>query len=107
MITISDSAKTKIEDILYNEGNPNLGIRISIYGGGCAGFSYQFQIENQQNEDDFVIEIGQFRVLIDHMSAQYLTGAVVDFQETLMDSKFVINNPNAQTSCGCGASFSV
>ena len=107
MITITESAIEKIADILAEENNPNVKLRTFVQGGGCAGFSYGFTFDEEQNEDDFVIEIGDFKVLVDSMSMQYLSGAKIDFKEDLMGSNFSISNPNAQTTCGCGSSFSV
>ena len=107
MITISESAKTKIKDLLYEEGNPNLSLRTFVQGGGCSGFSYGFTFDDVTNEDDFEVPLDEFRVLIDSMSMQYLTGAEIDYKEDLMGSSFSIKNPNAVTSCGCGSSFSV
>ena len=107
MITISESAKAKIKDLLYEEGNPNLSLRTFVQGGGCSGFSYGFTFDEMANEDDFEIPLDEFRVLVDSMSMQYLTGAEIDYKEDLMGSSFSIKNPNAVTSCGCGSSFSV
>ncbi len=107
MITITDSAKGKITDLLYEEGNPNLAIRTFVQGGGCSGFSYGFTFDEEQNEDDFEIPVGDFKLLVDAMSMQYLTGAEIDYKEELHGSSFTIKNPNAQTTCGCGSSFSV
>ena len=107
MITISQSAKTKIKDLLYEEGNPNLALRTFVQGGGCSGFSYGFTFDEIANEDDFEIPLDEFRVLVDGMSMQYLQGATIDYKEELMGSTFSITNPNAQTTCGCGSSFGV
>ena len=107
MITISQSAKAKIKDLLYEEGNPNLSLRTFVQGGGCSGFSYGFTFDEITNEDDFEIPLDEFKVLVDAMSMQYLTGAEIDYKEELMGSKFSIKNPNAQTTCGCGSSFGV
>jgi len=107
MIQITDNARSKIIDLLLEENNPNYKLRTFVQGGGCAGFSYGFTFDEEQNEDDFVIEIGDFKVLVDSMSMQYLSGAKIDFKEDLMGSNFSISNPNAQTTCGCGSSFSV
>jgi iron-sulfur cluster insertion protein len=107
MITITESAKIKINDILYDEGNPNLMLRTFVQGGGCSGFQYGFTLEEVKNEDDFEIDTGSFKVVIDSMSLMYMEGATIDYKEELMSSTFVINNPNAQSSCGCGSSFSV
>ncbi len=107
MITISDRAKEKIKDILYEENNPKLALRTFVQGGGCSGFSYGFTLDEEINEDDFEIPLDEFKVLVDSMSMQYMTGATIDYKEELMGSNFVINNPNATTTCGCGSSFGV
>lgn len=101
MITITENAKKEIEQGLAENSEPYL--RISVQGGGCSGMQYVFDFEQTKAEDDF--EFGT--VLVDSMSMQYLTEAVVDYVDDLMGSQFVIKNPNAQTSCGCGSSFSV
>ena len=107
MIDITESAKKKIKDILYDEGNPKMSLRTFVQGGGCSGFSYGFTLDEEQNEDDFEIVLDEFKVLVDAMSMQYLQGASIDYKEELMGSQFVIKNPNAQSTCGCGSSFSV
>lgn len=107
MITLTDSAKEKIKDILYEEGNPNLALRTFIQGGGCSGFSYGFTLDEEQNEDDFAVPLDEFKVLIDAMSMQYLQGAEIDYKQELLGSSFVIKNPNAVNTCGCGSSFGV
>jgi len=107
MITLTESAVAKIADILLEENNPQVKLRTFVQGGGCSGFSYGFTLDEEQNEDDFVIDRNGVVVLIDSMSMQYLQGAVIDYKEELMGSNFTINNPNAQTTCGCGSSFSV
>ena len=107
MITISESAKVKIKDLLYNEGNPKLSLRTYVQGGGCSGFSYGFTFDEEINEDDFEVPLDEFKVLVDSMSMQYLQGSTIDYKEELMGSNFVINNPNATNKCGCGSSFGV
>ena len=107
MITISESAKTKIKDLLYEEANPKLALRTFVQGGGCSGFSYGFTFDEEINKDDFEIPLDEFRVLVDSMSMQYLQGAEIDYKEELMGSSFTIKNPNATTTCGCGSSFGV
>ena len=107
MIDITDSAKNKIKDILYDEGNPKMSLRTFVQGGGCSGFSYGFTLDEEQNEDDFEIVLDEFKILVDAMSMQYLQGASIDYKEEAMGSQFVIKNPNAQSTCGCGSSFSV
>lgn len=107
MIEITETAKTKIIDLLLEENNPNLKLRTFVQGGGCSGMSYGFTFDEQRNEDDFDMPVGDFSVVIDAMSMQYLSGAVIDYKEDLSGSNFSIKNPNAQTTCGCGSSFSV
>ena len=107
MITITESAKSKILDLLAEEGNPNLSLRTFVQGGGCSGFSYGFTFDEIMNEDDFEMPLGNTKILIDAMSMQYLQGASIDYKEDLQGSEFKITNPNAQSSCGCGNSFSV
>jgi iron-sulfur cluster insertion protein len=107
MINITDSAQTKIADLLAEENNPNVKLRTFVQGGGCSGFSYGFTLDEEQHEDDFVIDKDGVIVLVDSMSMQYLQGAVIDYIEDLSGSQFTIKNPNAQTTCGCGSSFSI
>ena len=103
MITITESAHAKILDLLAEENNPNLKVRTFVQGGGCSGFSYGFTFDETVNEDDFEID----SILVDAMSMQYLSGAIIDYKEEITGSQFVIQNPNAQSTCGCGSSFSV
>jgi iron-sulfur cluster insertion protein len=108
MVEITASAKSKIIDLLIEENNPKLALRTFVQGGGCSGFQYGFTFDEDKNEDDFEFPLNeQYNVLIDAMSMQYLQGAEIDYKEEIMGSQFVINNPNAQTSCGCGSSFSI
>jgi len=107
MITITDAALTKIADILAEENNPKAKLRTFVQGGGCSGFSYGFTLDEEQNEDDFVIDKPGATIIVDSMSMQYLQGASIDYKEEIMGSQFVIVNPNAQSTCGCGSSFSV
>ena len=107
MITISESAKAKIKDLLLEENNPQLALRTFVQGGGCSGFSYGFTFDEVVNEDDFEIPLDEYKILVDSMSMQYLTGAEIDYKEELMGSSFSIKNPNATTTCGCGSSFGV
>jgi iron-sulfur cluster insertion protein len=108
MIELTESAKNKIIDLLTEENNPKLALRTFVQGGGCSGFSYGFTFDEEVNEDDFEIPVNEtFKVLVDAMSMQYLTGAEIDYKDELMGSSFSIKNPNAQTSCGCGSSFSI
>lgn len=107
MIVISDSASQRITELLLEENNPSLKLRTFVQGGGCSGMSYGFTFDEVQNEDDFEITIGSYKVIVDAMSMQYLQGAEIDFKDDLTGQQFVIKNPNAQTTCGCGSSFSV
>jgi iron-sulfur cluster insertion protein len=107
MINISESALNKIADLLAEENNPNVKLRTFVQGGGCSGFSYGFTLDEEQNEDDFVVDKDGIIILVDSMSMQYLQGAEIDFTESLHGSQFSIKNPNAQSTCGCGSSFSV
>lgn len=107
MITITESAQIKISDILAEENNPNIRLRMFVQGGGCSGFSYGFTLDDVKNEDDWEIPAGSSSVLVDAMSAQYVDGAEVDYKEDLSGSSFSIKNPQAVSTCGCGSSFSV
>lgn len=107
MITITDSAKYKIQDIIAEENNPKLKLRMFVQGGGCSGFTYGFTLDEDQNDDDFTLEAGSVNVIVDSMSAMYIQDATIDYVETLMESSFKITNPNATTTCGCGSSFSI
>lgn len=108
MIDITDSAKQRVIDLLIDENDPGLMLRTFVQGGGCSGFTYGFTFDNQQNEDDFEFPLGEkYKVVVDAMSMQYLQGAEIDYKEDLHGSQFVIKNPNAQSTCGCGSSFSI
>ena len=108
MIKVSESAKIKVLDLLAEENNPKLMLRTFVQGGGCSGFQYGFTFDDQQNDDDFVVPLDtQYNLIIDGMSMQYLQGAEIDYTDDLTGSQFVIRNPNAQSTCGCGSSFSV
>ena len=107
MVEITDSAKSKILDLLSEENKPDLKLRTFVQGGGCPGFQSGFTFDEDQNDDDFEFPLGDYKVVIDSMSMQYLQGAVIDYKDDLMGSSFSIKNPNAQTTCGCGSSFSV
>jgi len=106
LVKITESASAKIAEIVAEEGNPNVKIRVFVQGGGCSGMQYGFTLDEEQNEDDFEFMSGASSVLVDSMSAQYLQGAEIDYVDDLTGSQFKINNPNAQTTCGCGSSFS-
>lgn len=107
MITITDNAVNKIKEIIQEENNPNIKLRVGVQGGGCSGMQYFFTLDEEQTEDDFTIDVSNISVLVDSISSQYLMGAVIDYVENIYGSNFSIDNPNAQTSCGCGSSFSV
>ena len=107
MLSITNSAQEKIKELLNDEGNPNLKLRTFVQGGGCSGFSYGFTFDEDQADDDFEMPVGSFKVLVNAMSMQYLQGAEIDYKDDLAGAMFSIKNPNAQTTCGCGSSFSV
>ena len=106
-LTVTESASSRMAEILKEEGQTDhTRIRVFVQGGGCSGMEYGFTMDDDKNEDDFEIPVGSVSVLVDSMSAQYLQGATIDYLEDLMHTGFKINNPNAQTTCGCGSSFS-
>lgn len=106
MITITESAVEKIRDIIAEENNPSLKLRVFVQGGGCSGFSYGFTLDDTQAEDDWDLDVNGIHVLVDSMSGGYLQGAEIDYKDDVMGAAFSIKNPNAQTTCGCGSSFS-
>ena len=103
----TDNAVGKVRELMEEEGNPELKLRVFVTGGGCSGFQYGFTFDELQNEDDTVVEKGGVKLLVDPMSYQYLVGAEIDYSEGLEGAQFVIKNPNATSTCGCGSSFSV
>lgn len=107
MTTFTDAAAAKIAELVLEENNPMLKLRVFVQGGGCSGFSYGFTFDDTINEDDFVIERNGVTVLVDSVSSQYLNNATIGYKEDLMGASFVIDNPQAETTCGCGSSFSV
>ena len=106
MLNLTESATTKIKEILSAETGDNPKLRIFVEGGGCSGFQYGFMIEQEDTGEDFNININDVEVLIDPVSAQYIDGITVDFRDDLEGARFVMSNPNAKTTCGCGSSFS-
>jgi iron-sulfur cluster insertion protein len=100
------AAAAKVRELVAAEGNPALKLRVYIQGGGCSGFQYGFEFDEQQGEDDLAIVTDGTTLLVDPLSLQYLMGAQVDYAESLHGARFVIRNPNAKTTCGCGSSFS-
>jgi iron-sulfur cluster insertion protein len=106
-LLFTDSAANKVKELINEEGNADLKLRVFVSGGGCSGFQYGFTFDEVVNEDDTVLNKNGVQLLIDPMSFQYLAGAEIDYQEGLQGSQFVIKNPNATTTCGCGSSFAV
>lgn len=106
-IVFTDAAAGKVRELVDEEGNPELKLRVFVQGGGCSGFQYGFTFDEIVNEDDTTMEKNGVMLLIDAMSLQYLVGAEIDYKDDLQGAQFVIKNPNASTTCGCGSSFSV
>ena len=105
-IVFTDSAAQKVAQLIEEEGNPDLKLRVFVQGGGCSGFQYGFTFDEIVNEDDTTMVKNGVQLLIDSMSYQYLVGAEIDYKDDLEGAQFVIKNPNAQSTCGCGSSFS-
>lgn len=103
----SDSAVAKVRELIEEEGNPELRLRVFVTGGGCSGFQYGFSFDDSQDEEDTAIERDGVVLLVDPMSYQYLVGASVEYEEGLQGSQFMVKNPNAASTCGCGSSFSI
>lgn len=106
-VQVTDNAVRKVKSLVEEEGNPDLKLRVFVTGGGCSGFQYGFAFDETHNEDDALIDHQGVFVIVDAMSYPYLVGATVDYEEGLQGSKFVVENPNASSTCGCGASFSI
>jgi len=106
-LKFSDAAAARVKQLIMEEKNPNLKLRVSVSGGGCSGFQYGFEFDETIKEGDTQIKNGDVVLLVDASSMQYLANAEVDFLDGLEGSRFVINNPNAKTSCGCGSSFAI
>jgi iron-sulfur cluster insertion protein len=107
IVTVTDSAVAKVKSLIEEEENPDLKLRVYVTGGGCSGFQYGFTFDEAVADDDSVVEREGVKVVVDAMSYPYLVGARVDYEEGLQGSKFVIQNPNASSTCGCGSSFTV
>lgn len=107
VMMFSDNAARKVKSLIEEEGNSNLKLRVYITGGGCAGFSYGFKFDENTKDDDTQVENHGVTLLVDPMSIQYLAGSEVDYSEGLQGSQFIVKNPNATTTCGCGSSFSI
>ncbi|HEY8252522.1 MAG TPA: iron-sulfur cluster insertion protein ErpA [Burkholderiales bacterium] len=105
-LVFTDSAANKVKELITEEGNPELKLRVFVTGGGCSGFQYGFTFDEVKNEDDAAMEKNGVTLLIDPMSYQYLVGSEIDYQEGLEGAQFVIKNPGAKSTCGCGSSFS-
>jgi iron-sulfur cluster insertion protein len=105
-LVFTDSAANKVKQLIEEEGNPDLKLRVFVTGGGCSGFQYGFTFDEATNDDDTTMEKAGVTLLIDPMSLQYLMGAEIDYQESIEGAQFVIKNPNATSTCGCGSSFS-
>ena len=106
-LVFTDNAANKVKELIAEEGNNELKLRVFVSGGGCSGFQYGFTFDEETNEDDTVLNKQGVTLLVDSMSYQYLVGAEIDYTDGLEGSQFVIRNPNATTTCGCGSSFSV
>lgn len=106
-IVFTDNTVAKVKELVAEEDNPDLKLRVFITGGGCSGFQYGFTFDEIINEDDFMIEKDGVKFLVDSMSYQYLVGAEIDYIDSFEGSQFTIKNPNAVTTCGCGSSFSI
>lgn len=106
-IIFTETAASKVGELIAEENNPELKLRVYVTGGGCSGFQYGFTFDEEVNEDDTLVVKNGVTVLVDSMSVQYLNGAEIDYTDGLQGSQFVIRNPNASTTCGCGSSFSV
>ena len=107
IMSLSDNAASKVQSLIQEEGNDNLKLRVFVTGGGCSGFQYGFSFDEEVNEDDTIIENKGASLLIDPLSYQYLVGSKIDYVEGLEGSRFIVNNPMATTTCGCGSSFSI
>jgi len=105
LLLFTDAAARKVGQLIEGEGNPNLMLRVFVQGGGCSGLQYGFEFDEQQQEGDTCVENHGVKLLVDPMSVQYLGGAEIDFREGIDGAQFVIRNPNAVTTCGCGSSF--
>ena len=106
MITLTDSATSKVAELITAEGDEGLALRVAVRPGGCSGLSYEMYFDTESSADDITTAYGDVSVVVDPSSAQYLTGATLDYKDGLQDAGFSIDNPNAQSSCGCGSSFS-
>jgi len=106
-LTMTDSAIRKTAELLSIDNDPNLKLRVYIVGGGCSGFEYVFAFDAKENQDDVVMQFTTIKLVVDSLSLNYLENATIDYTESLQGSRFVVHNPNAKTTCGCGSSFSI
>jgi iron-sulfur cluster insertion protein len=105
-LELTANAASKVSELITEEENPELKLRVYVQGGGCSGFQYGFTFDEEQQEDDTAVDKDGVRLLVDPMSFQYLIGAKIDYKDDIDGARFIINNPNASTTCGCGSSFS-
>ncbi len=106
-VQLSTSAARRVSQLKHEREEPDLFLRVFVQGGGCSGFQYGFQFESERDDEDLVVESGDVTVVVDPLSYQYLVGAEIDYLDDLQGSRFVVRNPNAATTCGCGSSFSI
>ncbi len=106
-LRLSETAARRVEQLKHDKGSPDLLLRVFVQGGGCSGFQYGFQFEDSRDEEDLIVENGEVTVVVDPLSFQYLMGAEIDFLDDIQGSRFVVRNPNASATCGCGSSFSI
>src|SRR6476469_154741 len=105
LVVLSEAAASKLQDLVTAEQNPNLGLRVYVYSGGCSGYRYGMMLEDQPSSEDITVQSRGINVYVDKQSTQYLTGSEIDYLDTLMGAGFTVNNPNAVSACGCGSSF--
>jgi len=105
IVVLSEAAATKLQELTAGEANPQTGLRVYVYSGGCSGFRYGMMLEDQPTPEDITVESRGIKVYVDQQSTQYLTGSEIDYLDTLMGAGFTVNNPNAVSGCGCGSSF--
>ena len=105
LVVLSEAAASKLQELVTAEQNPQLGLRVYVYSGGCSGFRYGMMLEDQPSNEDVTVESRGIKVYVDRQSTQYLTGSEIDYLDTLMGAGFTVNNPNAVSACGCGSSF--
>jgi iron-sulfur cluster assembly protein len=105
LVVLSEAAAGKLQDLVTAEANPNIGLRVYVYSGGCSGFRYGMMLEDQPSKEDVTVESRGIKVYVDANSTQYIAGSEIDYLDTLMGAGFTVNNPNAVSACGCGSSF--